>query len=261
MINNPKSLENEYIIIKLLGEGAFGKVYKVEKKSNKKQYALKIESKDSNTKLLKNEINIYRYLSSIKEVSNLYWYGVNSGLRYGVFDLYENDLQNIIIKKDNIQDICLQMLVIIKKIHEKKIIHRDLKPDNFMIKNNQIYIIDFGLSRSYINNNKHIEKKMKNNITGNIVYCSPFVQKKIESSRRDDLISLGYCFIYLLKKSLPWNKNTIKQKLTYDSARLYMFCKYKFIFYYFKYCFSLSFHEEPDYDKLLNLFNLYPIIT
>ena len=90
MINNPKSLGNEYKIIKLLGEGAFGKVFKVEKKSNKKHYALKIESKDSNTKLLKNEINIYRYLSSIKEVSNLYWYGVNSGLRYGVFDLYEN---------------------------------------------------------------------------------------------------------------------------------------------------------------------------
>ena len=56
MINNPKKLENEYNIKELLGEGGFGKVYKVQKKSTLKYYALKIEDIDSDVKLLKNEI-------------------------------------------------------------------------------------------------------------------------------------------------------------------------------------------------------------
>ena len=51
--------------------------------------------------------------------------------------------------------IAIQILEIIEKIHEKDYIHRDLKPDNFLIglgKNLvQINIIDFGVSKCYIN--------------------------------------------------------------------------------------------------------------
>ena len=261
MINNPKKLENEYNIKELLGEGGFGKVYKVQKKSTLKYYALKIESIDSDVKLLKNEISIYRYLSNIDKISNLYWYGVNSGIRYGIFDLYDKDLKNIDISKEYLNNTFIQMLRIIKDIHDKKIIHRDLKPENFMLKDKSIYLIDFGLSKSYIHNKEHIKINMKNDITGNILFCSPYVQEKLEPSRRDDLISLGYCFIYLVKKDLPWNETIIKKKLSFTSEKIYKYTKHKALFYYFQYCLSLKFKDSPDYDKLINLFNLYPITT
>jgi hypothetical protein len=35
-------------------------------------------------------------------------------------------------------------------------------------------------------------------------YASSYVLKGNESSRRDDLISLGYMLIFLYKKNLPW---------------------------------------------------------
>ena len=53
-----------------------------------------------------------------------------------------------------------QMLARVEYVHSKNFIHRDLKPDNFLIglgrrKLNQIYIIDFGLTKRFINPRTH----------------------------------------------------------------------------------------------------------
>ncbi len=46
---------------------------------------------------------------------------------------------------------------VVIKIHDKKIVHRDLRIPNILIKNETIYIIDFGLA-SYMNNDVLIEE-------------------------------------------------------------------------------------------------------
>jgi serine/threonine protein kinase len=95
-------------------------------------------------------------------------------------------------------------------VQEKSLIHRDIKPDNFVIgigeNKDMIYVIDFGLSKKYRSSRtfQHISYVTGKKLTGTARYASINALSGFEQSRRDDLESIGYIFIYLLKGSLPW---------------------------------------------------------
>ncbi len=86
----------------------------------------------------------------------------------------------------------------------------NLKPENFLIggtkKTSTLHVIDFGLTKRYVNpkTGKHISFKDGKDIIGTIRYVSINTHKGIEQSRRDDLESLGFLFMYLLCSKLPW---------------------------------------------------------
>lgn len=91
-------------------------------------------------------------------------------------------------------------------------IHRDIKPDNFVIGcqadaevgRNFIRIIDFGLSRDYVQpNGRHIPEAKKQDLVGTVRYVSIRVHDGVEQSRRDDIEAIGHVLIYFLKP-LPW---------------------------------------------------------
>ena len=85
------------------------------------------------------------------------------------------------------------MIKMIKVVHEERIIHRDIKPENLLIGNtdqtkNTIHVIDFGLSKLYMNSyGEHIPFKTGKNLTGTARYASLFTHDGYEQSRRDDL--------------------------------------------------------------------------
>ena len=100
--------------------------------------------------------------------------------------------------------IAIQSINRLEQIHKQGFIHRDIKPDNFLVGYGQnkdiIYLVDFGLSKKYIDSHYRNDK----NLVGSLRYASIRNHKGIEQSRRDDLESLGYMIIYFINGCLPW---------------------------------------------------------
>lgn len=158
----------------------------------------------------------------------------------------------------------------VEYVHSRSFIHRDIKPDNFLMgtgkKANLVNIIDFGLAKKYRDPKTHVHNAYfeNKNLTGTARYASINTHMGIEQSRRDDLESLGYVFMYFLRGALPWQglqATTKKQKYEKISDKKVktppeVLCKgmpSEFVAY-FAYVRALHYDEKPDYAYLRRLF-------
>ena len=105
---------------------------------------------------------------------------------------------------------CVQMLSCIEALHKFGVIHRDIKPTNFMMRGDDVVIIDFGTHKEYRDKNgNHIPEKNTLSLQGTVLFASINALEKKELSRRDDLECLGFSILYLNnEKQLPWHDGT-----------------------------------------------------
>ena len=95
-------------------------------------------------------------------------------------------------------------------MHNRDLVHRDIKPENFLVgtgkRANMIYIVDYGLAKKFMDKKtkQHISFSINKQTVGTVRYSSVSSHLQRELSRRDDLESLAYIFIYFLKGRLPW---------------------------------------------------------
>lgn len=127
-----------------------------------------------------------------------------------------------------------------------------------------IHIIDFGMSKKYIDKaNNHIPFSANKEFLGTAKFASVYTHMGIEQSRRDDLESLGYIFIYLSNFNLPWMNLNIENKAKkYNeiknikkNLKFEEFCSGlpKEYIEYMIYVRNLQFEECPNYDYLISL--------
>lgn len=258
-------INKKYILLENIGSGAFGTIYKGENIRTREKVAIKVEPFKSGTKMLKNESIIYKCLGDRQGFPIVKWFGKDDYNYYMVLNLLGKSLEELKSDKQSFSlkltlQIGIQILFLLMTIHCEGLIHRDIKPSNFLLglngKSKQIYIIDFGLCKSYLNNDKHIAFGKTNGLIGSINYSSINSHKLYELSRRDDLESLGYMLIYFYMGSLEWSGLTKTNEIISLKETVTTNNKYPSVLLnYMKYVKSLEFEETPNYSIIIDNFN------
>lgn len=267
-------VKGRFKVFSLLGKGSFGKIYLAQDRDSGKLVAVKIEKKDRLGYLFK-EAEFLQELSGVIGVPNLLLYGKDSDFDFLAMELLGLSIEQLYIycgKKISLKSTLLladQMIERLQQVHERGVLHRDLKPHNFVVgineKSSLIYLLDFGLAKYFIKKDSgHIQFRDDKYMIGTVRYASLNNQRGLQQSRRDDLESLGYVLLYLVKGGLPWqglhasSTNERKRKILEKKLEIldHELCEGLPVEFqqYLSYTKSLGFFDKPDYAYLKRLF-------
>ena len=267
----------KYRLIRLIGYGSFGDIYRAVNLQNGEDVAVKIEPPNSPHPQLKYEAHVYKSIQGFG-IPMLRYFGVENDYNIMIIDLLGPSLEDLFTyckRRFSLKTVLMladQMLIRIEYIHSRGYIHRDLKPDNFLMGigrfSSRVYLIDFGLAKKYYDRllRRHIEYREDKHLTGTARYASVNAHLGIEQSRRDDLESFGYVLIYFLRGSLPWQglkastkrgkyDRITERKMSTPIEALCMGFPSEFQMF-LNYCRGLRFDEDPDYMYLRQLFRI-----
>ena len=148
--------EYTFIVGEFIAKGGNGLVYNVNCEKLNGDYVIKIlnqhcqnqpEKRDRFLREVKTVIELNKYFKN-KYILNIVDYKLTETLDWYVMPkaicLWDYIINNKIGFKEKYAYI-LQIAECIKAVHEMQYVHRDIKPQNIFIKDNNIYLSDFGL--------------------------------------------------------------------------------------------------------------------
>ncbi|KAM3851025.1 LOW QUALITY PROTEIN: serine/threonine-protein kinase Nek5 [Vipera latastei] len=210
---------DNYVIIKMIGEGAFGKIFLARKKEDNQQCVIKEinlskmsrKEKESSQKeatvLAKmKHPNIVAFYTSLQEKNNLYimMEYCNGG------DLMKriNMQRGVLFDEDKILGWFVQIALGLKHIHDRKILHRDIKTQNIFLSNNgkTAKLGDFGIARM-LNNTMDFASTC----VGTPYYLSPEICENKPYNNKTDIWSLGCVLYELCTLKHPFEGNNLPQ--------------------------------------------------
>ncbi|CUT98909.1 cyclin dependent kinase 9 [Echinococcus multilocularis] len=137
----------DYEKITKVGQGTFGEVFKVQHKTTKEVFALKLSSYCTTRGDYFANATARKYRSSPWHLSQAQYEF------YLLFEFCDHDLAGLLSQKVDInlsvkKGIAKQLLTGIKFLHDNNVLHRDLKASNILIdRSGHLKIADFGLAR------------------------------------------------------------------------------------------------------------------
>ena len=207
----------DFLILKEIGQGAFGSVFLVQKENTKKKYALKVINKDFLSRTERTEEALIERLILTKckhpSIIRLSLSFQTKHKLYFVMEYCPNKDLDILLRQlgtfDN--DLALQIIAelvnVVYYLHtDMEISHNDLKPSNILLdKDFHIKLIDFSTSKvkgkifdkkkgDFIDSEQSISK----DIIGTAEFVSPeMVNQNITDYRTNDIWALGI-IIYII---------------------------------------------------------------
>ncbi|CAD8064607.1 unnamed protein product [Paramecium sonneborni] len=213
------NFQKEYCMIKLVGKGSFAKVYKIQRLSDKKEFAVKLFDKTTfksqdRAALLK-EIELMRIMNHKNVVTILETYE-NEQYIFIIQELFNGgELQQELKKTRTFSEygafiVIQQVIEALKYIHSHGIIHRDIKPENIILREEgmieQVVLADFGLADYFRKDCKYMFTRC-----GTPGFVAPeLLQDKIYDYKVD-IYSCGILFYYLLLGKGPFDSNNYDQ--------------------------------------------------
>ena len=186
----------------LVGSGGFANVYRVPG-TNTVVKKLKDEFKDNDgiVSRFKNEFYlINEKLVGIEGIIEAYAYDpddISYTMEYCSSDLKTYISQAELDDSERI-NLILEILEIMRQVHDRKVLHRDLSPKNIFIKGGHPVIADFGLGKA-IDENGRTYMTIDTSCNGTLEYCDPRQFQGLGfADEQSDIYSLGRIMNYVL---------------------------------------------------------------
>ena len=214
-------MSHGYKLLKLLGEGSFGKAYLCENLSDNSHCVIKqipLDGLDEQEKketynevlILKkvNHSNIIKFIDVFKKSKPINT--LNIVTEYADDGDLNQKIEKLKQKKSpftekEIINYLIQICLALNHIHKKKIIHRDLKSGNiFLTKGGLVKLGDFGISKGF----KNTWEKAKSKV-GTPYYLSPEIINNKPYDSKSDIWALGVMLYEMMTFKMPFNANSL----------------------------------------------------
>ncbi|KAL6902193.1 hypothetical protein ACP4OV_005069 [Aristida adscensionis] len=225
--NEGVGLDN-FEVLKLVGQGAFGKVYQVRKKDTSEIYAMKVMRKDTileknHAEYMKAERDILtkvdhpfvvqlRYSFQTKYRLYLVLDFINGGHLF--FQLYQQGL----FREELARIYTAEIVSAVAHLHDNGIMHRDLKPENILLDaDGHAMITDFGVAKEFDENTR------SNSMCGTVEYMAPEVIQGRGHDKAADWWSVGILLFEMLTGKPPFvggNRDKVQQKIVKEKIKL-----------------------------------------
>ena len=212
---------NSFETLDELGNGSFGTVYKVLKKSDPDKYfAMKCLSKGSlhKRKQLKYAISEIKIMKRLEHpfILTLHYAFQTPTEIYLILDYCPNgDLLDLIEKRQKIDEqtskfYLAEIILALEYLHSKDIIYRDLKPANILLdEEGHVKLADFGLAKENVNSSNPART-----LAGTPAYLPPETLNQQGTSKPADIYGLGPLLYEMLTGMPPYYSKDLDQLFT-----------------------------------------------
>lgn len=264
---------NEWTLTRKIAHGAQATVYEAVD-PDKRLVAVKLQSLHQPRCSLDNECEVYLTLhyARVRGVPSVLHYGAHDGYNALVLQYLGpslEDLRRAVVGTLPVQFVMaagIEILKSLEEVHRVGLVHGDLKPANVLTGSaepERFYLADFGHACRYLNERgDHKTYAKRGYFSGSVPFASRNALEGGTLSRRDDLESLAYMIVFLMK-GLPWRDGARKEaredvlsvwqvKRDLDVKRLCEGLPQE-VTNFVKQVRKLGFEEHPPYDKLRSL--------